>query len=111
MRKLAALFVTIALSLGLYHELRWNLLMLWPVLFANGGSIVLLPWAIWRRKDAALAAAIGAFVGLQALNDLACGIYNENRDWLEIAPLSWILISELVSQSPSSTPQRSATGL
>ncbi len=28
---------------------RWNPLMLWPVLFANAGSIALLPWALRRR--------------------------------------------------------------
>jgi hypothetical protein len=79
---------------------RWNPLLLWPVLFANAGSIVLLPWALWRRfkmdNDWALPIVCTAFIGLQGLNDLTWGVYIENRDWLEIAPLAWVLIGEYI---------------
>ena len=77
---------------------KWNPLLLWPALFANVGSITLLPLALWRRwkldKDWQLPLTCAAFIGLTMINFLAWGIYNENRDWLEIAPLAWILIAE-----------------
>jgi hypothetical protein len=73
---------------------RWNPLMLWPIVLANAGSVVLMPSLLWRNRDWPLAAVCAAFIALQALNNLACGVYDENRDWLEIAPIGWILISE-----------------
>jgi len=86
----------------------WNPLLLWPVLFANAGSLVLMPWLLWRRvrshRDWPLLAVCGIFIVLQILNDLAWGFYNENRDWLELAPIAWILISELLFQNQSGQP-------
>lgn len=76
---------------------RWNPLMLWPLLIANAGSLILMPWLLWEKKDWPLAAACGLFIVLQALNNLACGVYNENRNWLELAPVGWILVGEFFS--------------
>lgn len=79
---------------------RWNPLILWPLLFANVGTVVLLPWLLWKKRDWPLAAVCGTFITLQALNNLACGVYSENRDWLELAPIGWILIAQLFRTSP-----------
>jgi hypothetical protein len=72
----------------------WNPLMLWPIVLANAGSITLMPWLLWKKRDWPLAAVCGVFIVLQALNNLACGVYDENRDWLELAPIGWLLISD-----------------
>lgn len=81
---------------------RWNPLMLWPLLLANAGSLALMPWLLLKKRDWPLAVACGTFIVLQALNNLACGVYNENRDWLELAPIGWILISQYLDlKSPT----------
>ncbi|HTV39462.1 MAG TPA: hypothetical protein VMF08_02720 [Candidatus Sulfotelmatobacter sp.] len=91
----------------------WNPLHLWPVIFANAGSLVLLPWMLWRRvrvnRDWPVVAVCGAFIAFQTLNDLAWGVYSENRDWLELSPIAWILISELFLPGPSDKPANNET--
>jgi hypothetical protein len=82
----------------------WNPLHLWPVIFANACSLVLLPWLLWRRvrlyRDWPTLVVCGIFTILQLLNNLAWGIYDENRDWLELAPIGWILIAEQLLSKP-----------
>ena len=71
----------------------WNPLYLWPVLLTNGGSLSLMPWLLWKRKDLPLALACGAFICLNAAGFMNTGYFDELRDWLELAPLGWVLIS------------------
>jgi hypothetical protein len=87
----------------------WNPLSLWPVLFANAGTVTLLPWLLYKNRDWTLAIVCGAFVTLNAAGFLNTGYFDELRDWLEIAPLAWILVSQLLVAPPTAPaePQRS----
>ena len=77
----------------------WQPWRLWPSTLANVGTIGLMPFILWKHykltKDWPLVLTIGSFVTLQALGFLNTGYYDENRDWLEIAPVAWILIGQL----------------
>lgn len=74
----------------------WNPLSLWPVLFANAGSVVLLPWLLYKKRDWPLALVCAAFVILNAASFLNTGYFDELRDWLELAPIAWVLFAEIV---------------
>jgi hypothetical protein len=74
----------------------WNPFSLWPVLFANAGSIVLLPWLLYKKRDWPLAIVCAAFVTLNAATFLNTGYFDELRDWLELAPITWVLFTEIV---------------
>lgn len=83
---------------------RWQPLSIWPVIFANCGTVVLMPWMLLRQKEKnwPLCAVCGTFILCQLLNNLACGAYSENRDWLELAPIGWILVGADASPRSSS---------
>jgi hypothetical protein len=78
------------------HFSLFNIWKLWPVLGADAGILVLLPFLLWKRLDYSLIAVCIAFISLQALNDLMCGVFIELRNWLEMLPIGWVLASELI---------------
>jgi hypothetical protein len=77
---------------------------LYPVLLANGGTLILLPWLLYQRKDTGLNYVLGTFIVLQALNDMTSAVYDENRDWLEIAPITWYLLGTLMGKKNIPVP-------
>lgn len=86
-------------GLDIPGESHWNPLSLWPALLANGGTLALMPWLLYKRRDWVLSAVCGAFIVLQSASFLHTGYYDELRDWLELAPIGWVLIGDAYTRS------------
>ncbi|HEY1788808.1 MAG TPA: hypothetical protein VGJ73_11660 [Verrucomicrobiae bacterium] len=86
-----------------------TLLKLWPDIFANAGGLILLFWCLIRKRDWVLSLVVVLFVLGLKYTEIGSGLYmpgrppyTEFRDWSELLPLCWIMISEiLLSPAPA----------
>lgn len=94
---------------GLSHFKCSDLFRAWPILGANIGLVAALPFLLWFRRHEPgamiLMIVVGCFMAGQCLNNLAFGIYDENREWLDLLPLGAILATRAMT-FPRSHGQR-----
>lgn len=81
-----------------------NVFKLWPIPFANAGSLSVLFYLLAKNKELPLLLACLAFVCAQCFNDMVWGVYAEFREWTCLAPITFCLLENFRTAADGKNP-------